>query len=150
MLLLSTVSGNRTLSPCGGIWVLGGRIAVAYSTIADNGIGGGLRLEAAASGSVRGTLLTDNTANCDGPTTPTSLGYNLEDSTSCGLAGPGDRSGIDPLLGPLADNGGPTFTHALPAGSAAVDASADASCPATDQREVPCPQGPVATPVPTR
>lgn len=40
----------------------------------------------------------------------------------------------DPLLGPLADNGGPTFTMALLAGSPAVGAGAD--CPALDQRGV--------------
>ncbi|MCA9099889.1 MAG: hypothetical protein KDA63_01985, partial [Planctomycetales bacterium] len=43
---------------------------------------------------------------------------------------------IDPLLGPLADNGGPTLTHALLPGSPAVDAGNPdfSSPPATDQR----------------
>jgi hypothetical protein len=40
----------------------------------------------------------------------------------------------DPLLLPLADNGGPTFTRALQAGSPAVDAGNPAACPALDQR----------------
>ena len=40
------------------------------------------------------------------------------------------------LLGPLADNGGPTLTHALLAGSPAIDAADAAACPATDQRGV--------------
>ncbi len=47
----------------------------------------------------------------------------------------------DPLLAPLADNGGPTFTMALLPGSPAIDAGDDASCPATDQRGVSRPQG---------
>jgi hypothetical protein len=34
----------------------------------------------------------------------------------------------------LADNGGPTLTHALLAGSPAIDAGDNAVCPATDQR----------------
>jgi hypothetical protein len=38
----------------------------------------------------------------------------------------------DPMLGPLMDNGGPTPTMALAAGSPAIGAGAD--CPATDQR----------------
>ncbi len=40
----------------------------------------------------------------------------------------------DPLLGPLADNGGFTQTHALGAESPAIDAGDPNSCPATDQR----------------
>jgi len=51
-----------------------------------------------------------------------------------------------PLLGPLADNGGPTWTHALLAGSPAIDAADDAACVAppingVDQRGVARPQG---------
>jgi hypothetical protein len=45
-------------------------------------------------------------------------------------------------LGPLADNGGPTFTHAILPGSPAIDAADNALCPATDQRGVARPQGP--------
>ena len=41
---------------------------------------------------------------------------------------------IDPLLGPLQDNGGPTFTHALLDGSPAIDAGNPDECPPADQR----------------
>lgn len=41
---------------------------------------------------------------------------------------------LDPLLGPLADNGGPTFTHALLAGSPAIDRGSNPAALATDQR----------------
>jgi hypothetical protein len=44
------------------------------------------------------------------------------------------------MLGPLADNGGPTETHALLAGSPAIDAGLNAPCPGTDQRGVARPQ----------
>ncbi len=47
----------------------------------------------------------------------------------------------DPLLGPLADNGGTTQTHALLIGSDAIDNGDDLLCPATDQRGVTRPQG---------
>jgi CSLREA domain-containing protein len=48
---------------------------------------------------------------------------------------------IDPRLGPLALNGGPTRTHALLLGSPAIDAASTPDCPTTDQRGVLRPQG---------
>ena len=45
----------------------------------------------------------------------------------------------DPLLGPLADNGGFTMTFALGSGSPAIDAGSPAICPTTDQRGWPRP-----------
>ncbi len=49
---------------------------------------------------------------------------------------------INDILAPLADNGGPTLTHALVAGSPAIDAApVDADCPAEDQRGTTRPQG---------
>lgn len=64
------------------------------------------------------------------PATTTSLGYNLVEldappPTNC-LAfmppvQPGDMTGVDPLLEPLADNGGPTWTHALKPGTPLLD-----------------------------
>jgi CSLREA domain-containing protein len=54
---------------------------------------------------------------------------------------PPNTSPIDPRLGPLANNGGPTRTHALLLGSPAIDAAATPDCPATDQRGVLRPQG---------
>ncbi len=49
-------------------------------------------------------------------------------------------SPVDPLLGPLQDNGGPTRTHALLAGSPAIDAGST-SGEVTDQRGIPRPAG---------
>jgi N-acetylneuraminic acid mutarotase len=52
----------------------------------------------------------------------TSAGYNLSSDNADGLLnGPGDQINTDPLLGPLQNNGGPTFTHALLPGSPAID-----------------------------
>jgi hypothetical protein len=67
---------------------------------------------------------------------------NLDSDNSCGFTGPGDLPGTNPLLGPLANNGGPTDTYALLAGSPAVNAGDNTFCPATDQRGVSRPQGP--------
>jgi hypothetical protein len=49
---------------------------------------------------------------------------------------------LDPMIGPLAANGGPTLTHALLTGSPAIDAAAT-SCEgsSTDQRGLPAPSG---------
>jgi predicted outer membrane repeat protein len=47
----------------------------------------------------------------------------------------------DPLLAPLADNGGPNQTLALQAGSPAIDVGNATTCPSTDQRGVRRPQG---------
>jgi hypothetical protein len=55
--------------------------------------------------------------------TVTSLGYNLSNDGAGGLLhATGDKTNSIPLLGPLQDNGGPTFTHALLPGSPAIDA----------------------------
>ena len=54
---------------------------------------------------------------------------------------PTDLINTDPLLGPLADNGGPTFTQALLPGSPAIDAGVAVAGVTTDQRGVPRPQG---------
>src|SRR5262249_6961300 len=53
--------------------------------------------------------------------TITSNGYNLSDDDAGGyLIGPGDQINTDPMLGPLQNNGGPTFTHALLTGEPAI------------------------------
>jgi len=55
--------------------------------------------------------------------TGASQGYNISSDDGGGyLTGPGDQINTDPLLGPLQNNGGPTFTHALLPGSPAIDA----------------------------
>jgi len=54
--------------------------------------------------------------------TLTSHGYNVCSDDGGGfLNGPGDQINTNPLLGPLQDNGGPTFTHELLTGSPAID-----------------------------
>ncbi len=47
-------------------------------------------------------------------------GYNFGSDASCTLAADTDQQNSDPLLGPLADNGGATFTH-LPEPGSALD-----------------------------
>lgn len=80
------------------------------------------------------------------PDTIGSQGYNLIGNTSgCGGFGStGDLMNVNPLVGPLAPNGGPTPTIALLAGSPAINAgnpatpgSGGTSCPSVDQRGLP-------------
>ena len=69
-------------------------------------------------------------------------GHNIDTGHSCGFSGPGDMSATDPMLRPLADNGGLVETEALTppfygpfvAGSPAIDAGTNGGCPATDAR----------------
>ncbi len=91
---------------------------------------------------LKNTLFTNsfNSPNCyDG--TIVSLGHNLDSGNSCRLNAAGDLTNTNPLLGPLADNGGPTPTHALLPGSPAIGTGDNNGCPSTDQRGVPRPQG---------
>ena len=81
-----------------------------------------------------------------------SRGYNLSSDNAGGgpgtgpgglLNGTADQRNTDPLLGPLQDNGGPTFTHALLPNSPAIDKGKRNAIPAlalnTDQRGFPRP-----------
>ena len=71
------------------------------------------------------------------------LGHNLvfADPDSV-FTNSSDIFGLAPLLGALANNGGPTKTHALLKGSPAINAGDDALNPGVDQRGVKRPQGP--------
>ena len=121
----STISGNSTARNGGGISVSGG-LVIENSTISGNSGTSGGGIYNTSSLIVRNTILNvgasgENIFNDGG--TVTSLGYNLSSDDAGGyLTGPGDQINIDPLLGPLRDNGGPTFTHALLPGSPAIDA----------------------------
>jgi hypothetical protein len=79
----------------------------------------------------------------------TSGGHNLigdgSGSTGFGISGKSDQVGtpdnpIDPMLAPLANNGGPTKTRALLAGSPAIDHGDTTIAPPTDQRGVARPR----------
>jgi hypothetical protein len=72
----------------------------------------------------------------------TDAGHNFSSDASIALTGSGSRTNTDPMLGPLANHGGPTLTMALLPGSPAIDAGSAAAAPATDQRGIARPQGP--------
>ena len=92
----------------------------------------------------KNTILNGNCVNPDfgaGTGTLTSNGNNLGIDTSCNIADGtnGDIVNAAPLLGSLQNNGGSTETHALQAGSPAVDAGTCSGAPTTDQRGQPRP-----------
>jgi CSLREA domain-containing protein len=136
-LLNVTVSGNTATSSGGGIQNDAGTAALTNVTIADNTAqsGGGFNN---LSNATFGYVIVANSPsgeNCAGSGTLTSQGHNLDSGNTCGFAGPGDLMNTDPQLGPLQDNGGSTFTHALSSGSPAIDAGGtDCPPPSTDQR----------------
>jgi CSLREA domain-containing protein len=124
---------NSTLSGAGGsALVNAGDAALTNVTLAGAG-GYGIENQAAGTLVLTNTLTAGNSSGaCSG--TLTSLGHNLDDDGSCGFAASGDLSAVDPRLGVLQANGGPTPTQALLSGSPAIDAGDNSACPAADQR----------------
>ncbi len=157
----STFSGNSAL-PGGAISNLRSTLAVTNSTFVGNSavVGGAIYNLNIATVRVTNSTFSGNTASAQGGGALDSMGGTsiaVENTIFAGdacvgaiqdgggnLDWPGSACpGItgDPRLGALTDNGGPTETMALGAGSAAIDAATSAACPATDQRGVPRPFG---------
>jgi hypothetical protein len=141
----STLSGNDATAGGGGIYNSadggGGTLVLVNSTVSGNSSGSGADGIFTNGGSV---ALTNSIVDddCDGDIT--SNGYNLESpGSTCGFDQTGDQSGVSAVLldlQPLANNGGPTQTHAITTDSAAFNAG---TCEVDeDQRGVTRPQGP--------
>jgi CSLREA domain-containing protein len=147
----STISSNETSDDGGaGIYQNGpGPINVASSTIAQNaadaGTGGGIHTNDEGPITLLSTIVADNfPADCFFSEPTEELNdpmFSLDSDGSCDLGPGGNKSGQDPSLGPLADNGGPTSTHALQPGSPAIDEGSSDDCPTTDQRGFARPAG---------
>jgi len=143
-LLNDTISQNRADDNGGGLYVGGSAVLNAVTLVQNQagGDGGNLFLDE-ASLSIGNSIVAQAQAggNCVSSNGfLTSLGHNLENTNSCNFAAAGDLPNHDPLLGPLQQNGGSTPTHALLAGSPAIDGGGGA-CPIDDQRGVSRPQG---------
>jgi len=118
-------------------------------TIANNGAGdGGGILAPAYATAIVNTIVADNEGgDCEGGPAGTTVdkGHNLDSDGSCFATGgtgsiaevSGDIPDVNPDLGALSANGGPTQTDALLTGSPAIGKALGSSCPATDQRGVP-------------
>jgi CSLREA domain-containing protein len=139
----STVSGNMIVpagSPGGsGVYNGGGDLRFEFDTFAYNNAdgvmndGGHATLESTA-------LAYHASGNCSGDPV-LSNGYNIEDMDDCSFIEPSDLVSTDPLLAPLAINGGTNLSHALQPTSPAIDSGDPDTCVAIDQRGVSRPQG---------
>lgn len=147
----TTISGNYAQSNGGGTYNSNAStMTLQHVTVAGNTAdlqGGGIF--AVATTNVQGSVIADNAANhpvnpqqhdCGGfPAAVTSFvdqGGNLVSTANGGACPAGFAVSTEIDLGPLADNGGPSQTHALLEKSSAIDA-AGACALATDQRGVP-------------
>ncbi len=166
----STISGNRADVNGGGAYLVTptngptGNATLTNVTIANNtadndnngsGTGGGFAQDlaavtlrntvvalnfnstAATRDDISGALVAASSYNLIGDGTGSSGITNGVNNNQVGSGG----SPINPLLGALANNGGPTETHALLGGSPAINTANNATCPATDQRGVARPSG---------
>jgi predicted outer membrane repeat protein len=135
-----TFSGNTAQLDGGGIYNQSGTLDVTNATIAYNTVvtstaamAGGIA-NLSGSANVENTIIAFNdNRNCSGVISPV-YNRNLDSNGDNTCQVDDDLVGYDPLLGPLRDNGGETWTHALLADSWAIDNGANAVCPSTDQR----------------
>jgi hypothetical protein len=150
--LNSTISGNSILDPNGGgggiyndgrYYTGAPLVVVLNSTLSGNsGANGGGIYNAATSGSatlnIGSTILKTGGSGAslvNDAGVVTSLGYNLSSDNGGGwLTNTTDQINTDPKLGPLQNNGGPTFTHVLSMDSPALDKGKNLAGSPTDQR----------------
>jgi|GEM_PF-1554402 len=147
----STISQNSTDAAGGGIFnTLGGSLTITSSTISGNSAdGGGGIYNQDDSLSIINTIVAGNLSpgGSDVRGAVSSQGHNLiGDTTESSGWLTSDLTGnanapLNPLLGPLQNNGGPTQTMALLSGSPAIDAGVIIPGLTTDQRGFPRPQG---------
>jgi hypothetical protein len=142
----STFVGNSATNG-GGIYNLFGsqsNVTVSNSTFSGNSATSGSGIYNLSTGvatlknSIIANSITGN--SCHGAITDGGGNLSYPDTTCPGI-------NADPALGPLQNNGGPTWTMALGPGGAAIDAANDATCAAApvngfDQRGIIRPQGP--------
>ena len=148
----STLNGNYTVNGGGAINNLVGVVDINNSTISGNeshsgGTAGGLFTEFNGITIQNSILANTIGGNCaPGTTAVVSYGYNMSSGPTCDFHNTGDLTNIDPKLGPLKNNGGPTETMALLKGSPAIDSGNPGGCTdglgvllKTDQRGAPRP-----------
>ena len=139
----STFTGNQAGAAGGAIWNHIGLASLTYVTVSENtsaAVGsGGLdnSNDTSSSLSLQNTVLADNQpANCAGKPA-WQVTYSLSTDNTCMGSGNGNLPNTAQLLGPLANNGGPTLTRLPAPGSAAVDNGQCLGGYTLDQRGLP-------------
>ena len=124
----TTTLNNSTVSGNGQSFLIDAALHLNNATVVNNG--GALYDRSGVTTSKNSIIANNSGGNCLGPFA--SNGYNLASTSNCGLTQTTDFPNTNPLLGPLQDNGGPTWTHLPLVGSRAIDGG---SCVfAADQR----------------
>lgn len=118
----TTITGNTAASRGGGVYAGANTFTLANSIVAHNTAGDGQPDVIKNSAGI----LTSSGGNLIGNGEDT---FNLVTWAGTDLTGT-SASPLNPLLGPLANSGGPTSTHALLAGSPALNAGLPANVPA--------------------
>ena len=124
----STFSGNGDQAAAGGLFLDGGVTELTNLTVFENSSllgNGGLRVANGGQVEVRNSILAVNSGQDAGAVTGgsfISLGFNLFSGAPVFADSEDDLVNADPMLGPLAANGGASLTHALGAGSPALNA----------------------------
>jgi len=136
----------------GALAAVAGTVVIRNAAIVDNdcpteGGGDGWALNAGSGGLFSGEIHLGSSvlagSLCE--FAYTSDGHNLVAGFDCAFSDPTDLYGLDPLLGPLQDNGGPTPTHKLLPGSPAINAIPIEDCTYDDDGDPATPEVPVAT-----
>jgi hypothetical protein len=134
----------------GSLFSEGGSLSLQNVTVAQSlvkpGNNSGLAFGASLYASNSIVVLTNSILACANSQTNVSGtildgGHNLCSDASAAFTSATSRNSVDPMLGPLGDNGGPTPTLALLLGSPAIDSGDPAGCALTDQRGIPRPLG---------
>jgi CSLREA domain-containing protein len=142
----STISGNGSIAVRNGSSGPATPFLFALNVTITNNVSNapyaqavGIRTDGNAVTALINTIVAGNhPGDCQG--TQLSLGHNIDGDGSCGLTSAGDLSGVNPVLAPLANNGGPTETHLPLVFSPVLSAGNAAACPTTDQRGITRPQ----------
>lgn len=141
-----TLSGNQANGAGGALFLRAGSLVMRNAALVDNvadadnndtNLGGGLYLGGGAA-DIANSVIANNRAlgglpsdlnDCTRESGTLVSAYNhVRRPDNCFFEGPGDTTINDPLLGPLADNGGPTRTHAILAGSVLIDSADPTGC----------------------
>lgn len=141
----STLSANHAGLTGGGVYLNLGPLDIHFTTFSDNVAEQYNSIarsgEPDAEVIVRASVFAGESVNGHCMSLSTN-GYNLSIDETCVGEGTGDLAETDPQLGPLADNGGPTWTHLPGAESPVLDSVPGAQCFAVDQRGETRPTGP--------